>query len=285
MPQSKQQATTAIIKAEWSDLIVEYGRLVHTGDFDFTMPKNAISVAFAPHDRVTWSVDGEKAQTTSLPAGSVFVYSSREFVWHQRDKESEYVNIFVEPQLINQLAVDNGISTPIELEHRVIFPDPTILHVAQLLKSEVVNNGLAGNLYVESLRNLLAIHLLRNYGGVSQKSPTTEVGVIDCLKLKQIKDYIEDNLSEELAIANLAALVPMSEFHFARTFKTLTGEPPYRYILQRRIERAKILLKVTRFSAAEIAYQVGFSNPSHFTAQFRKLLGVTPKQYRDSVMV
>lgn len=280
MPQ--QQVTATTIKAEWSDLIVEYGRLVHAGNFDFAMPKHAISVAFVPHERVTWSVDGGKPQTTTLPAGSVFIYSSRQFVWHQREKESEYVNLLLTPKVINQLAQDNGISTPIELEHRIIFPDPTILHIAQLLKSEVVNGGLAGNLYVESLRNLLAVHLLRSYGGVSEKSPP-QFGVIDTLKLKQIKDYIEENLAEELAIANLAALVPMSEFHFARTFKTLTGEPPHRYILKRRIERAKVLLKVTRFSTAEIAYQVGFSNPSHFTAQFRKLLGVTPKHFRESV--
>ncbi|MDJ0620343.1 MAG: AraC family transcriptional regulator [Calothrix sp. MO_192.B10] len=282
MPQPKQQAKATIIKAEWSNLIVEYGRLGETGDFDFAMPKHAISVAFAPHDRVTWSVDGEKPQTTPLPAGSVFLYSSREFVWHRREKESEYVNLLLEPELINQLADDNGISTPIDLEHRVIFPDPTILHVAQLLKSEAVNGSLAGNLYVESLRNLLAIHLLRNYGGIKEKS-SAEVGVLDTFKLKEIKDYIEENLAETLTIADLAALVPMSEFHFARTFKTLVGEPPHRYILQRRIEQAKVLLKVTRLSAAEIAYQVGFSTPSHFTAQFRKLLGVTPKQFRHRI--
>jgi AraC family transcriptional regulator len=280
MSQQQQQAAATIIKAEWSDLTVEYGRLEKAGNFDFAMPKHAISVAFAPHERVTWSVDGGKAQTTTLPAGSVFIYSSRQFVWHQREKESEYVNLLLKPEIISQLADDNGISSPIELEHRIIFPDPTILHIAQLLKSEVVNGGLAGNLYVESLRNLLAVHLLRSYGGVSEKSPP-QSGIIDTLKLKQIKDYIEENLAKELVIANLAALVPMSEFHFARTFKTLTGEPPHRYIMKRRIERAKVLLQVTRFSTAEIAYQVGFSNPSHFTAQFRKFLGVTPKQFRE----
>lgn len=282
MPQPKEQAKATIIKAEWSDLIVEYGRLSEVGNFDFTMPKNAISVAFAPHERVTWSVDGGKPQTTPLPAGSVFIYSSREFIWHQREKESEYLNLFLEPQVINQLADDNGISKTIELEHRVIFPDPTILHVAQLLKSEAVNGGLASNLYVESLRNLLAIHLLRNYGGISKKS-SQEAGDFDTFKLKQIKDYIEENLPEQLTIATLAKLVPMSEFHFARIFKTLVGESPYRYILKRRIERAKVLLRLTRFSSAEIAYQVGFSNSSHFTAQFRKLLGVTPIIYRKSL--
>lgn len=210
------------------------------------------------------------------------MYSQREFVWHRREKASEYVNLMLEPQLITQLADDNGITTSIDLEHKVIFPDPTILHVAQLLKSEAINGGLSGSLYVESLRNLLAIHLLRNYTGVKQKS-SPEVGVLDTLKLQEIKDYIEENLAEEFTIANLAGLVPMSEFHFARTFKSLVGEPPHRYILKRRVERAKILLQVTQYSAAEIAYQVGFSNPSHFTSQFRKLVGATPKVYRNSL--
>ena len=147
MPQPKQQTKATIIKAEWSNLTVEYGRMEEAGEYDFTMPKNAISVAFAPHERVTWSVDGEAPRTTSLPAGSVFLYSEREFVWHRREKASEYVNLMLEPQLINQLADDNGITTSIDLEHKVIFSDPTILHVAQLLKSEAINGGLSGNLY------------------------------------------------------------------------------------------------------------------------------------------
>jgi AraC family transcriptional regulator len=98
-----------------------------------------------------------------------------------------------------------------------------------------------------------------------------------------LQDYIEDHLAEDLAIATLAALIPMSQFHFARAFKAATGEPPHRYIMQRRIERAKILLSVKQLSVAEVSYQTGFSNQSHFTAQFRKAIGITPKQFRESV--
>jgi AraC family transcriptional regulator len=271
----------SIYKAEWNDLVVEYGRLDKVGSFDFAMPKNTISVAFTPHDKVVWSVDGGKQQTTALLPGSVFLYSEREFVWHQRYKESEYVNLLLEPAVLRRLANESGLSTNIELEHKVMFPDATILHVAQLLKSEAISGGLAGNLYVESLRNLLSLYLLRNYTGIA-KAAQLDTGSIGALKLKQIKDYIEDNLAEELSIETLASLVPMSQFHFARAFKSLIGEPPHRYILLRRIERAKVLLKVTQYSAAEIAYQIGFSNPSHFTSQFRKIVGATPKHFRES---
>jgi AraC family transcriptional regulator len=131
------------------------------------------------------------------------------------------------------------------------------------------------------LRNLLAIHLLRNHTRNIIRS-TVEIDRLDGWQFKQLQDYIEENLAAELTIANLAASIPMSQFHFARAFKTATGSPPHRYIMQRRIERAKVLLSVTRLSAAEIAYQVGFSNQSHFSAQFRKSVGLTPKQFRES---
>ncbi|MCU0565662.1 MAG: AraC family transcriptional regulator [Oculatellaceae cyanobacterium Prado106] len=275
----------AILTADWPGLTVEYGRLDAVGEFDFAMPKQALSVAFTPHDRVVWSVDQGKKQTTALPAGTVFLYADRELIWHHRAKSSEFINLTLDPAILQQIAADSGLPAETGFDHRVMFQDATVVHVAQLLRAEVLNGGLAGNLYVESLRNLLAVHLLRNYSPVNSPAiaPTSSPSsALDFLTLKRLKDYIEDHLAEELAIETLAELVPMSQFHFARAFKSVMGEPPHRYVLQRRIERAKVLLSATRLSVAEIAYQVGFSNQSHFTAQFRKTVGATPKQFRDS---
>jgi AraC family transcriptional regulator len=277
----KPLSPATMLQSDWELLKVEYGRLDAVGEFDFTMPKQALSIAFTPHERVTWSIDQGQRQTTTLPAGTVFLYADREFIWHQRSRSSEYVNITLAPSLLQQIATDNGLSTAVEFDHRVMFQDATVVHIAQLLKAEVLNGGVAGNLYVESLRNLLAVHLLRHYSLAIAK-PTTQTGILDGLTLKRVKDFIEDHLAEELSIAAIADLVPMSQFHFARAFKAVVGEPPHRYIVQRRLERAKILLAATQLSIAEITYQIGFSNQSHFIAQFRKGLGVTPKQFRDS---
>jgi AraC family transcriptional regulator len=104
---------------------------------------------------------------------------------------------------------------------------------------------------------------------------------LDTLKLNQLKEFIEEHLSEDLSIANMAAVVHTSPFHFARAFKAATGQPPHRYLTQRRMERAKILLSVTRLPVAEVANRVGFSNQSHFSAQFRRATGITPKGYRE----
>lgn len=269
------------LKKEWQDITVEYGLLESVGDFEFAMPKHAISVAFIPHDRVTWSVDGKK-QTTALPAGSTFLYGDREFVWHHREKASEYVTLYLDPNYLKQTAIENELSSETKLAHRVIFPDPTITQVAHLFKGELLNEGLGGNLFAESLKNLLTVHLLRNYweSEIQQKKLAVPGNALDAVKLRQIQDYIEDHLAEDISIEDMAALIPMSQFHFARAFKTATGETPHKYLTQRRIERAKVFLTVTKLAIAEVAYQVGFSNQSHFTAHFRKATGVTPKDYR-----
>ncbi|MBD3884538.1 helix-turn-helix transcriptional regulator [Phormidium tenue FACHB-886] len=269
------------LKKEWQDITVEYGLLESVGDFEFAMPKHAISVAFIPHDRVTWSVDGTK-QTTALPAGSAFLYGDREFVWHHREKASEYVTLYLDPDHLKQTAIENNLPAETQLTHRVIFPDPTITQVAHWFKGELLNEGLGGNLFAESLKNLLTVHLLRHYceSATPQKKLIVPGRALDAVKLKQIQDYIEEHLAEDIAIEDMAALVPMSQFHFARAFKTAMGETPHKYLIQRRMERAKVLLTVTQLAIAEVAYRVGFSNQSHFTAHFRKATGVTPKDYR-----
>lgn len=250
MELQSQQQPSFNLKACWDNIGVEYSCLDEVGEFDFAMPTQAISVAFLPHDRVTWSVEGN-SKSTSLPAGSVFIYGDRNFIWHKREKASEYINISLNQKFLEQVALESELSSPIELQHRVLFSDSTILHVAQLLKSELFNGGVGEKLYVESLRNLLAVHLLRNYSFAVAK-PGLVDRALDIFKLNRVKDFIEDQLAEDLSIADMAAVVHMSQFHFARAFKTATSISPHRYLTSRRMERAKVLLKVTKISIEPI---------------------------------
>lgn len=121
-PSNPQLALT--LKAQWHGITVEYGCMDATGGFDVVMPKQAISIAFAPHDRVTWLVDGGSRQVTSLPPRSVFLVTSHNFVWHYRKRASEYSHITLDPDFLNQVVSESGLSTPIEINHRVIFADP-----------------------------------------------------------------------------------------------------------------------------------------------------------------
>lgn len=129
------QPTATILNHQWDGLQVEYGRIESVGEFDFAMPQQVISVAFAPHERVVWSVDGQQTQRTRLPEGSVFLYGERQLVWHHRAKPSEYGNLAIDPALLQRIASENGLSSGITVKHWVIFQDPTLLHVAQLLRA------------------------------------------------------------------------------------------------------------------------------------------------------
>ena len=235
-------------------------------------------------DRTIWSVDGGSSQATAVIPGSVLIHPNRNFVWHYREKESLWLYIKLEPQVLNRIAQESGLSSDLELEYRVLFGDPTILHLAQLLKAEVVKSSVAEEIYIESIRNLLAVHLIRNYSNIrrSQTKQLAKTASLSILQVKQLQDFIEDNLDQKLSIVQLASLVHLSQFHFARAFKEAVGTTPHRYLVQRRLERSKILLTVTRLSVQEIAIKVGYINLSHFTVQFRRYMGVTPAAYRQS---
>jgi AraC family transcriptional regulator len=95
-----------------------------------------------------------------------------------------------------------------------------------------------------------------------------------------VAGHVRERLGEDLALADLAALVGLSPYHFARAFKASTGSAPHRYLMERRVERAKELLATTGQSVTEIAHACGFASSQHLATVFRRFVGTTPKQYR-----
>jgi len=98
--------------------------------------------------------------------------------------------------------------------------------------------------------------------------------------LKRVYDYIEAHLDDRLTLSDLAAVACLSPYHFSRSFKQALGIGPQRYVTQRRLERAKTLMRRTNQPLARIAQEVGFSDQSHLTSVFRREIGVTPGHFR-----
>jgi AraC-like DNA-binding protein len=111
-----------------------------------------------------------------------------------------------------------------------------------------------------------------------------DVGTIPCGRLRRVIEYIQQNLDEDLTLAELAALVYMSPYHFARLFKRSTGMPPHRFVIRQRIMRACAILATPEASITQISRMVGFRTPSHFTTLFRRVTGITPKGYRTGTL-
>ncbi len=150
------------------------------------------------------------------------------------------------------------------------------------LKAELNAGCPGGRLYGEALGTALTLHIMNKYG-VSQPTVCNYKGGLSQQQLKQVFDYIQDHLDQEISLDILAAQIGMSQFYFARLFKQSVGMSPYRYLIGQRIERAKQLLRQKDLSITAIALRCGFNTQSHLTQYFRQLTSTTPKKYRSNL--
>jgi AraC family transcriptional regulator len=97
--------------------------------------------------------------------------------------------------------------------------------------------------------------------------------------LRRVRAYIDDHIGERISLSALARQAGVSRFHFARQFRLSTGESPMGYLRRVRIERSKSILQTRETSIAEVAARLGFSDQSHFTRIFGRLVGVSPGSF------
>jgi AraC-like DNA-binding protein len=100
--------------------------------------------------------------------------------------------------------------------------------------------------------------------------------------LLRAKDLADARYAEELTVTDLAAAARLSRAHFSREFSRVFGEPPHRYLLHRRLERAASLLRTTDWSVLRICLAVGLTSVGSFTSSFHRAYGLTPTAYRAS---
>jgi AraC family transcriptional regulator len=105
-------------------------------------------------------------------------------------------------------------------------------------------------------------------------------------RLRAVVEYIEEHLDASPSLEQMAAVARLSVYHFARQFKAATGLPPHQFVILRRVERAKELLQAgADLSLAEVALRAGFSDQSQFARHFKRLVGVTPGQFRTPARI
>jgi AraC family transcriptional regulator len=219
--------------------------------------------------------------------GSILVVPAGSSAWWRWGSHSDSLHVFLEPALVARVAAE-----AFELDPARVSPPPLDgldlppLRAAMLAVNDELTAGAAGgSLAAESLANLLAVHLIRNASAPRPPDRRT-YGALPQGKLRAVVEYVEAHLDAGLTLEQLAAAAHLSPCHFARQFKVATGLPPHQYVLARRVERAQQLLQQDGdLSLAEIAACVGFSDQSAFTHHFKRLVGVTPGQFRRSARI
>jgi AraC family transcriptional regulator len=220
-------------------------------------------------------------------AGSIcLVPAGSPAMWRWRGS-FDWLLVVLEPEVVTRVAAEAFGLDPA----RVTVPPldgldlPPIRAAMSAVDAELTAGGVGGRLAAESLANVLAVHLIRHVLAPRQPARGPD-GALPRGRLRAVIDYLEGHLDAAPTLEQIAAVARLSPYHFARQFKAATGLPPHRYVIMRRVERAKQLLQAgTDLSLAEVAAQAGFSDQSKFCHHFRSLVGVTPGRFRTSATI
>jgi AraC family transcriptional regulator len=267
------------IHANWKGLVVEHHRYLPGGEIsEAYAEQHLLGLQLSPMT-LEWRSQG-RFQSRKLVPGDVCIYA-RGALFQQRWFEAgEVLHVALDPLLVAR--ADPEIANPegIAFAEQHGGTDPQIEHICMALKAELERGCPGGRLFGDALAAALAVHLLQSYRIEAPRFHTYSGG-LSKTDLRRAIDYIHDHLGEPLTLADLAEVVNLSPYHFARLFKQSTGRAPHQYVIQVRVEEAARLLCAGTLSVGEVAYRVGFADQSHLTRHFKSRYHLTPKAYLD----
>ncbi|WP_163266290.1 helix-turn-helix domain-containing protein [Chelativorans alearense] len=252
------------------------------GSQAFLTESHFVEVMLAPALRNRMALGSDKMQEYDAPVGATVIYPANvegRAIW---SSTKESVIVALRPERLGELA-----ARELDADHVALQPpafgtvDLKALHIAQLLKMELLRQETASELYADSLVTLFGIHLLRTCSGVN-RLPAKANGGLCASSARRVQEFLNENLSRKLSIAELAAICGLSPFHFIRAFAKTFGQTPHRYLLVLRLAFAEKLLVEGNTAIADIAYLSGFSSQSHLTAAMKKYRHATPAEIRSS---
>ncbi|AXK72815.1 AraC family transcriptional regulator [Lysobacter sp. TY2-98] len=180
------------------------------------------------------------------------------------------------PAVMRETAESSGASAcdPAPAIH---VRDAQIERIGWLMQAESDDGYPTGRLFADGLAWSLAARLR----ALQSRKATTSIEArrtLPAWRLQRVIDYVEANLDADLALEQLANVAGFAVSHFTPLFKNATGMTPHRFVMQRRVERARLMLRDGRATITEVAHATGFAHASHMARCLRQLCGVTPGQ-------
>jgi AraC family transcriptional regulator len=191
-------------------------------------------------------------------------------------------DLYFLPEHFTQRAVRELDREPRELTlaDRTYFEDARIAALCQTLVREDWSDP-AGLLRSNETAHEVLSLLLRSQG--VRRAGAELKGGLSVATRRRLRDYIDAHLGESLTLGELADVACLSEYHFARMFRTSFGHPPHAWIADQRLERARALLRTSGQPLGQIAAECGYANTSHLSHRFRAAFGAAPGAFRRAL--
>jgi AraC family transcriptional regulator len=281
------QAVAASDRLGWSGL--EAARYRASPDWEYSAPAlthHRLVLVTRPPQELELQFDGVKRHVPP-PAGAIILVPAGTPGRVRWSGGFDWLHIYLEPGLVARVAAEAFDLDPARLSVPPLdrLDLPRLRAAMAAVDAELMMGGAGGPLAAESLANVVAVHLLRHLSAPRQLEHGRD-GVLSRGRLHAVVEYIEEHLDGCPTLAQMAAVVRLNPYHFARQFKAATGLPPHQYVILRRVDRAKQLLQAgADLSLAEVALRAGFSDQSQFSHHFKRLVGVTPGRFRTPARI
>lgn len=214
-------------------------------------------------------------KTFNVGVGDLVVVNSTEIHSFVAKGTAEYYSIILYPDFLSDI---KRISSPI-CNH--VRDDKNIERFLSDLHTEYTEMKTGADMAMKGLLYTLLTYLYRNYVYDGDGAKDGPLAADMLRRLDLIIKYISEHYHEKITTSLLAEMCYVSEAHFCRFFKSAVGKTVTRYINEYRVEKAKVLLKNTGGSVAEIASEVGLDDPNYFSRVFRAIMGTSPQEYRQ----
>ena len=157
--------------------------------------------------------------------------------------------------------------------------DPVVYHLGKTFLASLELPHHTSKIFLDHVLHALNCHLVSSYGGVTISAPQFRGG-LSSLQMRRATELLVAHLDGNIALREVAEACELSVSHFSRAFKETFRRPPYRWLMERRVDRATDLMMNSRLSLADIATQCGFADQSAFNRSFKRIHGASPGIWR-----
>lgn len=226
----------------------------------------------------SWSVESQRLAARLQPGTVTVVADGHDGQWTLAGP-IEVSHVYLTSERLQNCAELIGGDVRVEVLDRLGFEDPVVARILEILSDEDVLADPGARLLIEQAVDLLCTQLLRRHGAFGMSARAARRGLAEW-QVKRVTSFMREHLERTIGLEELAALVGLSRFHFCTAFRLATGRTPHHFLTEQRMERARRLLADPERHISDIALAVGYATPSAFAASFRKIVGVTPREYR-----
>lgn len=270
-------------RAQFGQITLTRGPLLPTPGIYLGSEQVIVARHCGPVVRLEWrSPDSDTLRAQPIARGVVHIKCAGQMFWQRWGLPADVLVIAFDRNFFTELS-HQAADADIELIGELGVTDRRLAELTGLFDDELRDNGSNGRFYVENLGAALAAYLVqRRTNKPTAASYQSRISLAPS-RLRRIIEYIDTHLTDDLGLTELSEVAGLNPHHFAHAFKETVGMPPHRFIVERRVDKARGLLEYRQQSIADIAIACGFANQSHFTEHFRRVVGTTPAKYRRSL--